>query len=124
MALTQFMTSKISKDWKEQIWIPPLYFSNTNENKELLSGSSNRIEVIKQGEPIPNDISDVDEENVFIGDDNHLEFHSTNDLTFECHFELSKFPFDNQYCSIHMKFPQEWIEYTFLHPKHIIYLGE
>ena len=113
----------LSKVWHEKIWLPPLYFSNTKENKPILEGRPLDVNVITKSEPILNEISEVDESNVFKGDDNDLELLSKNELAFKCLFDLSRFPFDIQYCSIIVKIPLELRNYTTLKLIDLTYSG-
>ena len=113
----------LSKAWYDQIWLPPLYFSNTKGNQQILSGSQIVVAIILLGQPLLNKISELNEENIFKGEENDLELLSRNELTFKCNFELWRYPFDVQYCSVNVKIPSEWRNYTILNPIEITYTG-
>ena len=113
----------MSKDWQDQIWLPSLYFSNTKENKDVLSGNSIEVVIIPQGQATPNKKSELNEANTFKGKENYLELESWNELTFKCNFELWRYPFDVQQCSINVKIPPELRNYTVLNPIEITYTG-
>ena len=113
----------LSKVWHDQIWLPPLYFSNTKENKQILNGNYVEVAIIPHGQPLLNKISELNEANLFKGEENELELYSVNDLTFKCNFELWNYPFDVQHCSVNVKIPSELRNYTILNPIEFIYTG-
>ena len=113
----------LSKDWMDQIWLPSLYFPNTKENKGILTGNSIEVVIIPHGQPTLNKVSELNEENTFKGQENDLELESWNDLTFKCNFELWRYPFDVQHCSVDVKIQKNLRNYTILNPIEIIYAG-
>ena len=113
----------LSNVWRDQIWLPPLYFSNTKENKQILNGNYVEVAIIPCGQPLLNKISELNEGNLFKGGENDLELYSVNELTFKCNFELWNYPFDVQDCSVNVKIPSELRNYTILNPKQFIYSG-
>ena len=113
----------LSNAWLDQIWLPPLYFSNTIGNKGILSGNFNQMFIIPHGQPTLNKMSDLIEANTFKGDENDLELESWNELIFKCNFELWRYPFDVQRCSVNVMIPPELKNYTILNPTKITYTG-
>ena len=113
----------LSEDWHDQIWLPPLYFSNTKKNKQVLSGNYIGVTIIPHGQPLLNKISELNEANIFKGEENDLELSSWNELTFKCNFELWRYPFDVQKCSVEVSIPSELRNYTLLNPIEFIYTG-
>ena len=113
----------LSKVWYDQIWLPPLYFYNTKEYDVILNGNYIEVAIIPHGEPILNKISELNEANIFKGEENDLELLSWNTATFNCNFELWMYPFDVQYCSVDVKIPLELRNYTTLNPIGFIYTG-
>ena len=113
----------LSKVWHDQIWLPPLYFSNTKEFKDILNGNYFRVAIITRGQPLLEKISELNEANIFKGEENDLELKSRNSLTFKCNFELWRYPFDVQHCSVDIKNPLELRNYTILNPTEFIYTG-
>ena len=113
----------LSKDWQDQIWLPSLYFSNTKDNKDILSGNSIQVVIIPHGQPTFNKISELNEANIFKGKENDLELESWNELTFKCNFELWRYPFDVQHCSVDIKIQAELRNYTSLNPIELTYTG-
>ena len=113
----------LSKVWHDQIWLPPLYFSNTKEYDSILNGNYIEVATIPHGEPLLDKISELNEANIFKGEENDLELLSWNTATFNCDFELWMYPFDVQYCSVDVKIPLELRNYTTLNPIEFIYTG-
>lgn len=109
--------------WQNQIWLPPLYFSNTKGNMPILAAYSVALEILRHGKPVKNDVSQLNEGNIFSGDENDLYLVAKINPSFHCFFELSRFPFDTQHCYITIKIPIEIQNETTLIPKQIIYTG-
>ena len=124
--LAQSKKKELSKVWYDQIWLPPLYFSNTKESIQILSGNSIEVAINPHGQQegyYVNKISELNEANIFKGEENDLELQSGNELTFKCHFELWRYPFDLQHCSVNVEIPSEWRNYIILNPIEFIYSG-
>ena len=113
----------LSKVWHDQIWLPPIYFSNTLEYKRILNGNYIQVAIIPRGQPLLSKISELNEANIFKGKENDLELESWNELTFKCNFELWRYPFDVQHCSVDIKIQAELRNYTSLNPIELTYTG-
>ena len=113
----------MSKVWRDQIWLPPFYFSNNKGNQEILSGSPIEVAIVPHGLPLLNEISELHEKNTFKGEENDLELESWNDLTFKCNFELWRYPFDVQHCSVDVKIQTKLRKFTILNPIEVTYAG-
>ena len=113
----------MSKFWRDRIWLPPLYFSNNKGNQQILSGSPIEVAIVPHGLPLLNEISELHEKNTFKGEENDLELRSWNALTFKCNFELWRYPFDVQQCSVDVMIPYELRNYTLLNPIEVTYEG-
>ena len=61
-----------------------------------------KMTIIKKGEPSYSDISDVDENSIYTGEDNYLLYNRTYTKRFRCDFKLALYPFDTQYCKLEM----------------------
>ena len=79
--------------------------------------------IIPLGQPLINKRSELNEANIFKGEENDLELLSWNTVTFKCNFELWSYPFDVQDCSADVKIPYELRNYTTLNPIEFIYTG-
>ena len=83
-----------------------------------------QVEILRQGEPVQNDVSRVKEGNQFSGKENELHLTAKDDLIFECSFELSWFPFDSQQCSIKIRIPKDLRDHITLIPNRVVYTGK
>ena len=110
---------------KEQIWLPPLYFSNTKGKVPISTGYSFDLQIIRQGTAVKNGISQWNEGNVYSGSENDLYLAVKIQSTFQCfeEFEFSKFPFDIQHCKIIVKIPKDLVNRTTMTPQSIVYTG-
>ena len=113
----------LSKDWHDQIWLPPLYFGNSKGSALILSSNFIKVFIIPLGQPLLNKISELNEANIFKGEENDLELSSWKELTFKCNFELWRYPFDIQKCSVEVSIPIELRNYTLLNPIEFKYTG-
>ena len=113
----------LSKVWHDQIWLPPLYFANAKGNDWQMLSGYNQMVIIPHGQPLINKRSELNEANIFKGKENDLELESWNELTFKCNFELWRYPFDVQHCSVDIKIQAELRNYTSLNPIELTYTG-
>ena len=115
----------LSKVWHDQIWLPPLYFRNAKENKQILNGNLIRVVIIPHphGHSLLSDISELNEATIFKGEEIDLELKYEDEVTFKCNFELWRYPFDVQHCSVDIKIQAELRNYTSLNPIELTYTG-
>ena len=114
----------LDSSWQDQIWLPPLYFSNTEDEVPILMGNQVRVEILRQGEPVRNDASRLNEGNQFSGEENELHLEASDELIFKCTYELSWYPFDFQHCSINIEIQKQLSNYTTLIPNGVKYTGK
>ena len=72
---------KVSQD---QIWLPPLTFSNTDGNSPLLGENSIKVEVLRQGSAKLNNLYQLNEGTYFKGDENDLLLYVDHECNFHC----------------------------------------
>ena len=113
-----------TKNQYDQIWLPSLYYPNTEQNVNILSGDLLKVQVLKKGEPEYNSKLELNEGRLFKGDENPLELSSKDKLDFTCHFDLSWFPFDTQSCSIFIRIPTEMESYLTFKKGTVMYKGK
>ena len=114
----------LSHDKQDEIWIPRVYFSNTEGNVPIANGDSMEVMVFRQGLPEKYDKSELNEGNTYNGAENNLVLTSMLEPKFKCLFELTNFPFDTQHCSIDIERFPEFRNYTVIIPKELTYQGD
>ena len=114
----------LDKFWQDQIWLPPLFYSNTENNVKILSTDNIVVEVQREGNGKPNPVADLDEGKKYKGDENDIVLSAYHDDFFYCLFDLSEFPFDSQKCDITIKIPKEIKDYITLQPNNLTYTGK
>ena len=114
----------LNKHWLDQIWLPPLILSNTIGNVPISRDEPVVVKILKQGPYVHNDITDLHEGTLFLGNENDLQLDGEYEHTFKCLFELKRFPFDTQNCSVNIKIPHEIKKYIKLKPRDLNLKGE
>ena len=114
----------LNRHWQDKIWLPPLYYSNTIDDVPISMANLFNVEILRQGKPNQNDVSRINEQNLFSGEENELHLKATDEVVFKCSFELSWFPFDAQHCSVDIRIPEELRSYTTLIPNKVRYTGK
>lgn len=114
----------LNKFWQNQIWLPPIGYSNAAEYWKISQNDDLTVEVQRQEKGTPNPINEIDEGKTFKGDENDLFLTALHEGYFFCSFELSEFPFDSQECSIDVHIPREIRNYIILQPKMLEYSGK
>ena len=113
----------LSNDKQDEIWIPRVYFSNTEGNVPIASKDSMEVMVFRQGLPEKYDKSELNEGNTYNGAENDLVLTSMLKPKFKCLFELTNFPFDTQHCSIDIERFPEFRNYIVIIPNELTYEG-
>ena len=85
---------------RQMIWIPPLIFSNTADNKILYNDEKTMMMVKKEGNFTLNSDQELHEYNIFKGNENTIEYLREYHFIFQCNYDLTHFPFDEQICTI------------------------
>ena len=116
--------SYLNPNWKNQIWLPPLYFPNTVGKFPVTSDKGFTVKVLKQGGCKLNNELELHEGFIYNGNENVLELTSHYEYTFHCRFELSNFPFDTQLCNMTLKVPSEMKNFIQLYNSSLEFEGE
>ena len=86
------------------LWLPYIVYGNTNNKEavELDMGVKTTITVTREGAFVRSGPEEVDETELFRGDENKLTMNQTYTKNFQCEYQLERYPFDTQKCSIEM----------------------
>jgi hypothetical protein len=94
------------------LWLPYVIYSNTDmkEAVQLEDGLKTIIVVAREGNFTLNEIYEVDEVEIFSGDENPLTMKQTYTKSFQCQYMLHRYPFDTQvtfvintfFCNAHL----------------------
>ena len=112
----------IQKETRQNIWIPPLQFTNTPK-RALLNDEETTISIIRTGSYKLNDIYELHEARVFKGDENMVRYSRNYQMDFKCEYELAFYPFDTQKCNIEMEIPEFFENYMDIFPNETGIIG-
>jgi hypothetical protein len=95
----------ILKEDHNDLWLPILYFDNSNEGLTTIYDMEAFLVVRKMTSGQRNDYSNLHEDFLYPGDKNPLSLSRYYSITLHCLFHLSMFPFDKQRCNISLGVP-------------------
>ena len=108
----------------QEIWVPELIFSNTEEKPTTIVDQKTSIKARKLGEF---KLSKSDEnENIryFKGTENPLLMRRFYNQRFLCSYELTWYPFDIQKCRLNLEVKRADLPFIDLMPQNLEYLGD
>ena len=83
-----------------QLWLPLVIYDNTDQKESTRLGETRewvtRVSVVKEGNFIRSGIAEVDEAEIFEGNENTLVMTQTYTHEFQCKYKLLQYPFDSQ----------------------------
>lgn len=94
----------VGLDERDDLWIPKLVFSNSQPEFRLDMDANSYLMIIKEGQPSYDEINELQENEQYSGSENPIVYEKFIDLNLRCSFEFSKYPFDQQTCSILVSF--------------------
>ena len=94
-----------SKEQKE-FWLPLVIYDNTDQKETTTLGMqdewSTEVNVVRKGNFTRSGLDSVDEVEMFRGDENPLMMKQVYTHQFQCKYDLERYPFDTQHCTIEM----------------------
>ena len=84
----------------EKLWLPLIVYDNTDQKQSTRLGWINEwvtgVSVVKEGDFTRSGLEEVDEAEMFKGDENNLTMVQTYTREFQCKYMLQRYPFDTQ----------------------------
>ena len=84
----------------KSLWLPFLIYTNTDQKETTRLGEkwewSTEVHILRQGNYSANRLTELDEAHVFQGGENSLKMDQIYSKSFQCIFQLTKYPFDTQ----------------------------
>ena len=90
-------------DEVQNLWVPNIIFDNTEYNDVTTFDSLAKITIAREGEPTYSEDHVVDEIEIFSGNENKIFFDRGYTKTLECIYELHRYPFDTQVCTVSLQ---------------------
>ena len=94
--------NSLSDEDIKTIWLPLIFYDNTDQKASTRLGEygngewMTRVTVTREGNFTRSPIEELDEAEIFKGDENRLTMNQTYTLEFQCKYELQRYPFDTQ----------------------------
>ena len=92
----------IGADDLAKLWLPRLIFSNSENENYLKFDALTSVIVQRIGSPKLNSPTNINEAEIYDGGSNPFVYNRSYEMTFECNFDLEKYPFDHQNCHINV----------------------
>ncbi|XP_068246314.1 uncharacterized protein [Palaemon carinicauda] len=84
----------------ENVWQPTLQIGDGSRSLADLNPRSKTLMVEKRSDAIPDDETRVHEDEIYLGSDNTMYLYEVHTIGFTCQFQLQRYPFDKQLCSL------------------------
>ena len=92
--------NSLSRNEIDQIWIPFVVFSNTENSESTVGDDESEVTVSREGSFSESSVDVMEEINIFEGSQNRISFQQVYSKTFKCLYELQLYPFDTQVCRL------------------------
>ncbi|CAL4084719.1 unnamed protein product, partial [Meganyctiphanes norvegica] len=85
---------------KQNMWLPELKIIDDTLGQADITVRGELLLVMKNEEPLPEDLQNLSEDIIYDGGGNTLELTKEMTVSFQCQFDLGMYPFDTQVCSL------------------------
>ena len=90
----------LSPEEKQQIWVPALVFSNTENRLSTLVDEDSTVTIERRGTYTVPDITELENRHFFSGSGNQITLTRFYNIRFLCYYNMNWYPFDLQTCSL------------------------
>ena len=104
------LTNLIGHEKATDLWIPPLIFNNTKKNVKVVHSETANLFVNQRGPAKVESLSSVNENFLYQGSENILVYRIDYEMTYNCVFDLTAYPFDTQTCTIQVSWISRWLQ--------------
>ena len=93
---TERSNNLLSRSEIDNLWIPFVVFSNTENSEATKGDDDSEVTVTKEGDYTESSLDVMEEINIFEGSDNKITFQQVYAKEFKCVYQLQLYPFDTQ----------------------------
>ena len=90
----------LTGDEIKTLWLPLILYDNTDQKQTTRLGTEwewmSVVTASREGNFTRSEVDEVDEAEIFEGDENTLTMNQTYTWEFQCQYELQNYPFDTQ----------------------------
>ena len=90
----------LSPEEKQQIWVPALVFSNTENRLSTLVDEDSTVTIERRGTYTVPDITELENRHFYSGSGNQITLTRFYNIRFLCYYNMNWYPFDLQTCSL------------------------
>ncbi len=96
--------NSVSQQEQENVWIPKIVFINCLNDVITKNDDFSSLLIERKGTAKPNSMEQLMENQIYSGNTNPFIYQRVFELRFGCGFDLTRYPFDYQTCSINVMF--------------------
>ncbi|KAK4308293.1 hypothetical protein Pmani_020006 [Petrolisthes manimaculis] len=111
-------------DTMRKLWSPLVKLLNTDTIDSSLLADDATTLVRRLVPPLGRDEGAAAEVDIYSGEENPLSVSRKYSTVYACRFDLTLYPFDNQYCDVHLQIVSGQVSFLDVHPNSsVVYLG-
>ena len=114
----------LSPEEKQDIWVPSLVFSNTENKLSTLVDDDATITIERKGTYTVPDITELENRHFYKGQDNKIMLTRFYNIRFLCTYNMNWYPFDLQTCSLILQMKGKGGDFAALNTDQLLYTGE
>ena len=95
----------LASNERDKPWIPAVIFNNHESRERVVMDDNTDLFIVKEGKGHENSLGDIDNAELFLGEENPFDYKRSYSFDLECSFNLQSYPFDSQQCLIELRVP-------------------